>query len=488
MKINSNNIVTDGVRITPREKDYSQWYLDIIKAADLAEYGPVKGTMIIKPDGLSIWEKIKQVLDERFFDLGVKNMYFPMLIPERFLKKEESHVEGFSPEVAVVTYAGGEKLEEALVIRPTSETIIYDSFSKWIQSYNDLPLLMNQWANVVRWELRPRLFLRTTEFLWQEGHTAHQTNDDADSFAKTILDIYKNLAEEFMAIPVVVGEKSDSEKFAGADKTYTVEAMMSDGKSLQFATSHNLGQNFSKAFNIQFSDENNNKIFVWQTSWGLSTRTIGGLIMVHSDDKGLVLPPKIAPVRVVIIPVWGLEKDKENVLRVAQELHDKLVLIYDNRSIVIDETNARLGYKHYFWEKKGVPLRIEIGPRDIKNNSVVIVRRDLSEKENVATPNLTDRINFLLEDIQQNLYKRAKDKLDLKTVQVTDWKQFVVNIEKGNFVIAYWDGTKQTEEEIKKETKSTVRCILEDITKSDKNICVFSGQSANKKALFARNY
>jgi prolyl-tRNA synthetase len=301
-------------KISSRDENFSAWYQDVIDVADLAEHGPVKGTMIIKPYGYSIWENVRNILDKEFKNLGVQNAYFPMFIPESFLKKEESHVEGFSPEVAVVTYAGGKKLQEALIVRPTSETIIYDAFSRWINSYRDLPVVINQWANVVRWELRPRLFLRTTEFLWQEGHTAHATYEEADDFAKMMLNVYKKFAEDYLAIPVILGVKSDSEKFAGAVQTYTVEAMMQDGKALQCATSHNLGQNFSKVFNVSFNKEDSTSDYVWQTSWGLSTRIIGALIMVHSDDIGLVLPPKIAPIHVVIVPVWNKEVDKERVI------------------------------------------------------------------------------------------------------------------------------------------------------------------------------
>src|SRR3989338_8371105 len=391
MKVNEK-MAAGEVKITPRDEDYSQWYLDVIFGADLAEYGPTKGSMIIKPSGYALWEKIQNFLDKSFKDMSVQNVYFPMLIPERLLKKEENHVEGFSPEVAVVTYAGGEKLEEALIVRPTSETIMYETFSRWIQSHRDLPLLINQWVNVVRWELRPRLFLRTTEFLWQEGHTAHSNHEEADSWTKKILDLYATFAKDIMAIPVILGIKTENEKFAGASKTYCVEAMMQDGKALQFATSHNLGQNFAKAFNIQFTNENNQGSFVWQTSWGLSTRTIGGLIMVHSDDNGLVLPPNIAPIKVVIIPIWNSEESKSLVLQEASKIHDNLVSEYGNTSIVIDDRDIRPGQKHYHWEKKGIPVRIEIGPRDIKNDSVVAVRRDTLIKTDIKIKNLSESL------------------------------------------------------------------------------------------------
>jgi len=487
MRANERSTIEE-IRITPRTEDYSQWYLDIISVADLAEYGPTKGSMIIKPSGYSLWEKIQGFLDSKFKEIGVQNVYFPMLIPERLLNKEKDHVEGFSPEVAVVTYAGGEKLEEALVLRPTSETIMYETFSKWIQSHRDLPLLINQWVNIIRWERRPRLFLRTTEFLWQEGHTAHSTFDEADQWARKILDIYVWFAENIMAIPVIFGAKSDNEKFAGAFKTYCVEAMMQDGKALQLATSHNLGQNFSKAFNIQFSNENNMGDFVWQTSWGLSTRTIGGLIMVHSDDNGLVLPPNIAPIKVVIIPIWNSEESKSLVLQEASKIHDNLVSEYGNTSIVIDDRDIRPGQKHYHWEKKGIPVRIEIGPRDIKNDSVVAVRRDTLIKTDIKIKNLSESLKSLLEDIQNNLYLKALERRNSKTVAAKTWKEFVENIEEGNFVSAFWDGTTDTELEIKEKTKATIRCIPLNTENSSKGMCIYSGKPATNKVIFARSY
>lgn len=487
MKLNENTTI-EGIRITPRVENYSQWYLDIIAAADLAEYGPTKGSMIIKPYGYSLWEKIQGILDGKFKDIGVQNVYFPMLIPEKLLKKEENHIEGFSPEVAVVTYAGGEKLEEALVLRPTSETIIYETFAKWVQSHRDLPLLINQWVNVIRWELRPRLFLRTTEFLWQEGHTAHSTSDEADLWARNILDIYTWFAEKIMAIPVILGTKTENEKFAGAFKTYCVEAMMQDGKALQFATSHNLGQNFSKAFKIQFSNENNQGDFVWQTSWGLSTRTIGGLIMVHSDDNGLVLPPNIASIKVVIIPIWDSEKTKNLVLNEATKLHDSLVVVYGNASIVIDDRDVRPGQKHYHWEKKGIPVRIEIGPRDINNNTIVAVRRDTSIKTTFSTPTLLESLRKLFEDIQDNLYSKALEQQNSKIIDVTNWEKFIENIEFGKFVRAYWDGTSETEKKIKEKTKATIRCIPFNLENVPEGMCVFSGKPAKSKVIFARSY
>ncbi|MDP3725728.1 MAG: proline--tRNA ligase [bacterium] len=483
-----NNISVGEIPITPRAENYSQWYLDVINAADLAEYGPTKGTMIIKPTGYSIWERIQKILDDKLKNLGVQNVYFPLLIPEQLLKKEKNHVEGFSPEVAVVTYAGGAKLEESLVVRPTSETIIYDTFSKWIHSHRDLPLIINQWANVVRWELRPRLFIRTTEFLWQEGHTAHSTNEEADSWARKILDLYTWFAEKVMSIPVIPGVKTDGEKFAGAMKTYCVEAMMQDGKALQFATSHNLGQNFAKVFDIQFTNENNVGSFVWQTSWGLSTRTIGGLIMVHSDDKGLVLPPEIAPVQIVIIPIWNSEKTRLAVLKEAEKLHDTLVAKYGNTSVIIDDRDIRPGPKHYYWEKHGVPVRLEIGPRDIEKKEVVSVRRDTSEKKPLKLKNITDEVGKLLEDIQQSLYKTAVKFRDENTIEVTQWDDFVKNIESGKFIKAYWDGKNETEKKIKEETKATIRCMPLNSDGSTMGKCVYSGTPTSLKVIFARSY
>lgn len=481
-------ITSEDARITPRSEDYSQWYLDIISVADLAEYGPTKGSMIIKPSGYAIWEIVQKVLDEKFKGLGVQNVYFPMLIPERLLKKEESHVEGFSPEVAVVTYAGGAKLEEGLVLRPTSETIMYETFSKWIRSHRDLPLLVNQWANVIRWEMRPRLFLRTTEFLWQEGHTVHSTYEETDAWARKILDIYTWFAQDIMAIPVIPGIKTESEKFAGALCTYCIEAMMQDGKALQFATSHNLGQNFSKAFNIEFTNEDNSGSFAWQTSWGLSTRTIGGLIMAHSDDRGLVLPPKISPVKLVIIPIWNSTESMSVVLKEANKIHDELVNVYGDSAVIIDDRDIRPGSKHFQWEKKGVPIRIEIGPRDVNNKTVVVVRRDLSTKQVVTIDNIIGSIKDLLVDIQKSLYEKALEFRESKTIKVTEWTDFVEKIEKGYFVRAYWDGDANTEAKIKEETKATIRCIpLEQPIKTSGK-CIKTGKPTTTEVIFARSY
>lgn len=472
-------------KITPRAEDYSQWYLDIISAADLADYGPVKGTMVIKPYGYAIWEATQKVLDEKFKDTGVQNAYFPLLIPERLLKKEASHVEGFAPEVAVVTHAGGKELEEPVVIRPTSETIMYDVFSGWIRSYRDLPLLINQWANVVRWELRTRLFLRTTEFLWQEGHTVHETEDEADARARQMLEIYRDFAENHMAIPVILGTKTESEKFAGALRTYCVEAMMQDGKALQYATSHNLGQNFAKAFDVKFLDRNNTEQFGWQTSWGLSTRTIGGLIMTHGDDKGLVLPPRIASIQAVITTIVPSEKDKEMINGKAEEL--KLILKKAGIKSHVDAREMRPGEKYYEWEKKGVPIRIELGPKDIANDGAMLVRRDTGEKTKVSLATLAESVSTLLEEIQKNLFNKALEYQKAKTKSVDSWDDFVKAIEEGNFVLAHWDGDKDTEAKIKEETGATIRCIPFN-QPDEKGACIKSGKNSVRRVVFAKSY
>lgn len=472
-------------KITSRAEDYSQWYLDVIEAADLAENSPVKGCMIIKPYGYALWEKTQKILDEKFKLTGVQNAYFPMLIPEKLLKKEEDHVEGFSPEVAVVTHAGGKKLEEPLVLRPTSETIMYEVFSKWIRSHRDLPLLINQWANVIRWEMRTRLFLRTTEFLWQEGHTVHSTEKEAEERALMMLNIYKDFAENYMAIPTIPGKKSESEKFAGAKGTYTIETMMQDGKALQFATSHNLGQNFAKAFDVTFLDESSNRQYGWQTSWGLSTRTIGGLIMTHSDDKGLVLPPKIASVQIVIVPIIPKEWDKQLVEEESQNIFSNLTSA--GFSVKLDNREIRPGEKYYEWEKKGVPLRVEIGPKDIAANSVMVVRRDTGEKKVVLIPELKENVSNILELIQSNLFEQAKNRLVNNIVLVDTWDEFTKAIEEGKFVKAHWSGDTEVETQIKEETGATVRCFPLD-EKEEEGFCIKSGKPSKIRVIFAKSY
>lgn len=472
-------------KITSRKEDYSQWYLDVIDAAELAENSPVKGCMVIKPCGYALWEKTQRILDDKFKATGVQNAYFPMLIPERLLKREKSHIEGFAPEVAVVTHAGGKKLEEPLILRPTSETIMYEVFSKWIRSHRDLPLLINQWANVIRWEMRTRLFLRTTEFLWQEGHTVHATEEEAVDRVLMMLNIYKDFAENYMAIPVIPGRKSESEKFAGAKDTYCIEAMMQDGKALQFATSHNLGQNFAKAFEVTFLDESSIKQYGWQTSWGLSTRVIGALIMTHSDDKGLVLPPKIAPTQVVIVPIIPKEWDKQLVMEESQTIFSNLKLI--GISVKLDDRNIRPGEKYYEWEKKGIPLRIEIGPKDLASNTVVIVRRDTGEKKAISLPDLSDAVISTLELIQNNLFEQAKNRLTENTVSVDNWEDFMKAIESDKFVKAHWSGDSDVEAEIKKETGATIRCIPFDQIE-ESGTCVKSGKPSNGRVIFAKSY
>ena len=472
-------------KITSRAEDYSQWYLDVISVADLAEYGPVKGCMVIKPYGYALWERTQQILNERFKKTGVQNAYFPLLIPEKYLNMEKEHIEGFAPEVAVVTHAGGKKLEEPLIIRPTSETIMYETFSRWIHSYRDLPLLINQWANVVRWEMRPRLFLRTVEFLWQEGHTVHETENEADNRAREMLDIYKAFAEDIMAIPVIAGTKSESEKFAGALRTYSLEAMMQDGKALQFATSHNLGQNFAKAFSVKFLDRNNIEQYGWQTSWGLSTRTIGGLIMTHSDDKGLVLPPKIASIQAVITTVISSENDKETIENKARELG--VLLETAGIRLHVDVRDIRPGEKYYEWEKKGVPIRIELGPKDLANGSAVIVRRDTGEKMKVPFNSLSEDVKTILDEIQHNLFNRALEYRKTRTKTVDTWDEFVKAIKEGNFVLAHWSGERDTEAQIKEETGATIRCIPFD-QKDEPGKCIKSGKTSARRVIFAKSY
>ena len=471
-------------KITSRDKDFSQWYLDVIRFAELVEHGPVKGTMIIRPYGYAVWENIQKELDRRIKETGVENAYFPLFIPNEFLQREKSHVEGFSPEVAVVTHAGGKELEEPLVVRPTSETIIYDAYSRWVTSYKDLPVLINQWANVVRWEIRPRLLLRSTEFLWQEGHTAHATAQEADQRAQMMLAVYKDFAQEYLAIPLYAGKKTDSERFAGADITYTTEAMMQDGKALQFATSHNLGDKFAKVFDLKFTDEDGQTKYCFQTSWGLSTRSMGGLIMVHSDDSGLVLPPKVAPYQVVIIPVYPKPEDQDGVNKEVEKIVNTLKGEF---RVNIDYSDSRIGEKFYKWEKKGVPIRLEIGPRDIANKSVVLSRRDTGEKITVEIEKLSDEIKKLLDDIQRNLFEMAKKRMDENTVRVENYDEFKKIIEEKKFVLGYWSGSAEDEDTLKAETQATVRCFPMEY-EGELGKCIFTGKEKSKLALFAKSY
>lgn len=477
----------DDKSITSRRDDYSQWYQDVIRAADLADNSPVKGCMIIKPNGYGIWELIQRSFDKEIKATGVKNAYFPLLIPDKFLKREAQHVEGFSPEIAVVTHAGGKKLEEPLVVRPTSETIINDAFSKWVQSYRDLPVLINQWANVVRWEMRPRMFIRNTEFLWQEGHTAHATSEEADARARQMLDIYHKFFEDVLAVPTVPGRKTDNERFAGADITYCVEAMMQDGKALQMATSHNLGQNFAKAFNISFANpETGEKTFASQTSWGLSTRTIGGLIMVHSDDTGLVLPPMVAPTQAVIVPVTiGKDVDKK-VLAEARKLLEAIQKKTDIR-IEMDSTDERAGAKFFKWERAGVPLRIEIGPKDLEKRQVMLARRDDGSKTAVPLAKVGTELPKLLEVMQKSLYDKALKMQKSKTKSADDWETFKKLIDEGYFVMAHWCGDGKVEKKIQSETGATIRCIPFS-QKSEKGKCIYSQKESTGRVLFAKAY
>ena len=485
-------------RITNRKDDYSQWYLDIIKEAKLADHSPVRGSMVIRPNGFALWENMKGALDTMFKETGHENAYFPLFIPKSFLSKEAQHVEGFAKECAVVTHSrlksvdGGvevdpeSKLEEELIVRPTSETIIWDAYRNWIQSYRDLPILINQWANVVRWEMRTRLFLRTMEFLWQEGHTAHATKEEAVEETERMLEVYRTFAEDFMAMPVIKGVKTASERFAGAIDTYCIEALMQDGKALQAGTSHFLGQNFAKAFDVKFQDQDGEHKFVWASSWGVSTRLIGGLIMTHSDDNGLVLPPKLAPIQVVIIPIYRDDEQRKTVLDYAdpivKELRSKGISVkLDNRD------NFKPGWKFAEHEAQGTPLRIAIGPRDVDNGNVELARRDTLEKNIVSKDGIADRIDNLLKTIQQDLFDAAKERRDKQTTTVETYDEFKKRIEKGGFIYAHWDGTEETEAKIKEETKATIRLIPLNAEKEDGK-CMVTGKPSSQKVLFARSY
>lgn len=487
-------------RITPREKNYSQWYLDVIREADLAENSIVRGCMVIKPNGYALWEKIQENLGRMIKETGHRNVYFPIFIPKSLLNKEAEHVEGFAKESAIVTHHRlktnsrkelitdpASKLDEELIVRPTSETIMYDSFSKWINSYRDLPLLLNQWSNIVRWEMRTRLFLRTSEFLWQEGHTAHATHDEAEEEALKMLNVYKTFVEEYLAVPLIAGEKSEAEKFPGALKTYTIEAMMQDCKALQAGTSHNLGDNFAKAFDITYLDKNNEKKYVWQTSWGTTTRLIGALIMVHSDDKGLVLPPKIAENQVVIVPIWKGDEEKkeiENVCKdVAEELRKRDIAVHiDMRE------HVTTGFKFNDWEAKGIPVRIEIGPKDIEKKQAIISRRDTSEKDSVSFEKIADECEKLLENIQNDMFEKAKKFLEDNIHEVKTYEEFkdFFKNEKG-FVKAYWNQDKEGEGDIKYETKASSRCLLKR-EKTAKGKCMITGEPSKELWLFGIGY
>jgi prolyl-tRNA synthetase len=476
------------LKVTPRSEDYSRWYTDVIQRAELADYAPVRGCMVIRPYGYAIWENIQAGLDKMFKETGHKNAYFPMLIPESFLKKEAEHVEGFAPELAVVTIGGGKKLEEPLIVRPTSETIINHMFAQWAKSYRDLPILINQWCNVVRWELRTKLFLRTLEFLWQEGHTAHATAEEAEEETVRMLNVYKTFAEETAAIPVITGRKSDSEKFAGAVRSYSIEAMMGDRRALQSATSHNLGQNFAKAFGIQFLDRENKLQHAWQTSWGMSTRFVGAVIMVHGDDQGLVMPPKLAPVQAVIVPIWRKDAEKDGVLTEAGKVRE---ILKDRFRVELDlRDGVSPGFKFNDWEMRGVPVRIEIGPKDIEKKQVVLARRDNREKAFVPVEHLSAELEMTLDKVQKALFQKARDFLEANTFELDDYSKFKEMMQgegSPGFVRAWWCDGRECEAKIKEETKATSRCIPFD-QPGGAGKCFHCGAEATVKAIFAKAY
>lgn len=485
--------------ITDRSTDYSQWYLDIVKEANLAEHSPVRGCMIIKPNGYALWEKIQAGLDQMFKDTGHRNAYFPLFIPKSFLAKEAEHVEGFAKECAIVTHSRlkaedgsvdvdpTSKLDEELIVRPTSETIIWDTYRNWIQSYRDLPILINQWANVVRWEMRTRLFLRTMEFLWQEGHTAHATKKEAIEETRRMLEVYRSFAEDYMAMPVITGTKTDSERFAGALDTFCIEALMQDGKALQAGTSHFLGQNFARAFNVTYQDANGDVQYVWATSWGVSTRLIGGLIMTHSDDDGLVLPPRLATYQAVIVPIWKSDQEKTEVLEYCTAIKKKMESA-GIRLKLDDRDQYKPGWKFSQHEVEGIPLRLAVGPRDVKNNNVEIARRDLKTKEIVPADNIDSLVTELLDEIQHQLFKSARERREQNTRYVDSYDEFKETIEeKGGFIYAHWDGTPETEAKIQTETKATIRCIpLKEDKEEGK--CMVTGKPSKRRVLFARSY
>ena len=472
-------------KLTPMSEDFNQWYTDIIQEAQLADYSPVKGTMVIRPYGYALWEHIQSYLDKRFKDTGHQNAYFPLFIPKSFIEKEAEHVEGFSPELATVTHAGGKELEEPLIVRPTSETIINHMFSKWIKSHRDLPMLINQWANVVRWEMRTRLFLRTSEFLWQEGHTAHQTKEEATQEALQMLDIYEEFTEKIAAVKVIKGTKSEIEKFAGAKVTYSIEAMMLDKKALQAGTSHELGQNFSKAFEIQYSDENNNLAHPFQTSWGVSTRLIGMIIMAHGDDQGLKLPPAIAPTQVVIIPIIPKNADSEKILKIANQIKE---MLSDFRVHLDDREEVSPGFKFNEWELKGVPIRLELGPKDIENNSVVVARRDIeNSKTSIPINTLDTEITSLLDTIQNEMLKVSEQFLTDNTSHAESMDELLKQLQDSDgFVSCYWSESKEDELRVKEQTKATIRCY--PLEHTNEMSSVNKPEIQGKFAIFSKSY
>ena len=488
--------------LTTRQQDYSQWYNDLVLKGSLADYSAVRGCMVIKPYGYALWENMQATLDKMFKDTGHENAYFPLFVPKSLFEAEEKNAEGFAKECAIVTHYRLKtdpnnkgklmvdpeaKLEEELIVRPTSEAIIWNTYKTWIQSYRDLPILVNQWANVVRWEMRTRLFLRTAEFLWQEGHTAHATKEEAIAETVKMLDVYADFAENWMAMPVIKGVKTPNERFAGAEDTYCIEALMQDGKALQAGTSHFLGQNFAKAFDVKFSDKNNTLDYVWATSWGVSTRLIGGLVMTHSDDEGLVLPPRIAPLQVVIVPIY---KGEEQKALLDEKVH-AMVASFKAAGIRVkydDSDNQRPGWKFAEYELKGVPVRIAVGPRDLENNQVEIARRDTKEKTTVSMDGITETVSQLLLDIQSNLFNRAKKYRDEHITKVDAWEDFIATLDtKAGFVSAHWDGTPETEDKIKEMTKATIRCIPLN-NEQEAGTCILTGQPSTQRVLFARAY
>jgi prolyl-tRNA synthetase len=483
-----------------RSENYSEWYNELVKKADLAENSAVRGCMVIKPYGFSIWEKMQRALDDMFKETGHTNAYFPLFIPKSFLSKEASHVEGFAKECAVVTHyrlindPDGKgvvvdpeaKLEEELIVRPTSETVIWNTYKNWVQSYRDLPILINQWANVVRWEMRTRIFLRTAEFLWQEGHTAHSTKQEAEEETARMLDVYATFAEKWMALPVVKGKKTANERFAGAEDTLCIEAMMQDGKALQAGTSHFLGQNFAKAFDVKFQDKSGSLEYVWGTSWGVSTRLMGALIMAHSDDLGLVLPPKLAPIQVVIVPIF---KGDDQLAQISEKI-DPLVKELKAKGVSVKfdiDDQTRPGWKFAEYELKGVPVRVAVGMRDLENNTVEVARRDTLSKETVSIDGIATYLENLLTDIQENIYKKAFDFRAENTFEVNTWDEFCEKIEEGGFLMAHWDGTSETEEKIKELTKATIRCLPFDGVQ-EPGKCVLTGNPSSRRVIFARAY
>jgi prolyl-tRNA synthetase len=493
-------MATELKDLTKRSVNYSQWYNELVVKADLAEQSDVRGCMVIKPYGYAIWERMQRVLDDMFKETGVQNAYFPLLIPKSFLSKEAEHVEGFAKECAVVTHYRlktndthdgvivdpAAKLEEELIIRPTSETIIWNTYRNWIKSYRDLPVLCNQWCNVMRWEMRTRLFLRTSEFLWQEGHTAHATREEAEDRAKQMLKVYSDFANNYMAVPVIEGVKSETERFAGAINTYTIEAMMQDGKALQSGTSHFLGQNFGKAFDVQFIDKENKLQYAWATSWGASTRLIGALIMTHSDDNGLVLPPKLAPIQVVIVPIF---KNNEQLNVIKERLKDTIASLKEkNISVKFDDAdNKRPGFKFADYELKGVPVRLVLGTRDIENGTIEVMRRDTLEKETRSLEGIASYVEQLLKDIQQNIYNKARDFRDAHIYECDNYEEFKNRIKDGGFFLCHWDGTPETEAKIKEETQATIRCVPFAFEQTP-GIDMVSGKPATQRVIIARAY